>query len=59
MRSMCDMINARKYFDLGYQANPDERAAFGYRTRIHGHLVNGLPEGWSGVEIYIFTTLHI
>ena len=48
-----DMINARKYFDLVYQLNPDDRTAFGYLTRIHGHLVNGLPENWSGVEIMV------
>jgi signal transduction histidine kinase/class 3 adenylate cyclase/ligand-binding sensor domain-containing protein len=27
-----DMIKARKYFDLVYQANPDDRTAFGYLT---------------------------
>ena len=46
-----DMIASRKYFDLVYQVNPDDRTAFGYLTRIHGHLVNGLPENWSGIEV--------
>ncbi len=46
-----DMINARKYFDLVYQANPADATAFGFLHKIHGYLHTGVPEGWTGVEV--------
>ena len=46
-----DMLNARKYFDLVYQSNPADATAFGFLHKIHGYLNNGLPAGWTGVEI--------
>ncbi|MEP6645973.1 MAG: hypothetical protein ABJC12_02700 [Saprospiraceae bacterium] len=45
-----DMLNARKCFDQVYQANPLHLTAFGYLHKIHGYIVNGLPESWNGVE---------
>lgn len=46
-----DMMNARKYFDLVYQANPEDATAFGFLHKIHGYLHTGVPEGWTGVEV--------
>jgi DNA-binding response OmpR family regulator len=46
-----DMLNARKYFDLVYQSNPADATAFGFLHKIHGYLNNGLPAGWTGVEV--------
>jgi signal transduction histidine kinase/DNA-binding response OmpR family regulator len=46
-----DMPNARKYFDLVYQANPTDATAFGFLHKIHGYLHTGVPEGWTGVEV--------
>lgn len=46
-----DMMAARKYFEAVYQKNPMDLTAFGYLHKIHGLMVNGLPESWSGVEV--------
>lgn len=46
-----DMMNARKYFDLVYQANPADATAFAFLHKIHGYLLSGVPEGWTGVEV--------
>src|SRR4030095_15903896 len=48
-----DMINARKFFDQVYQANPTDATAFGFLHKIHGYLNQGVPEGWTGVEVMI------
>ena len=46
-----DLTTARKYFDQVYQANPEDKTALGFLSRIHLHLVHGLPEEWTGVEV--------
>jgi signal transduction histidine kinase/CheY-like chemotaxis protein/class 3 adenylate cyclase/ligand-binding sensor domain-containing protein len=46
-----DMMLARKYFDQVYQANPTDATAFGFLHRIHGYLNQGVPEGWTGLEV--------
>ncbi|HJW31252.1 MAG TPA: response regulator, partial [Saprospiraceae bacterium] len=46
-----DMLNARKYFDQVYQVNPMDATAFSFLHKIHGYLVQGVPEGWTGVEV--------
>ncbi|MEO5905971.1 MAG: adenylate/guanylate cyclase domain-containing protein, partial [Saprospiraceae bacterium] len=48
-----DMIEARKYFDQVYQANPMDATAFGFLHKIHGYLNQGMPEGWTGVEVML------
>lgn len=48
-----DMQAARRYFDAVYQANPEDSTTLGFLHRIHQHLLNGLPEGWSGVEVMV------
>jgi class 3 adenylate cyclase len=46
-----DMIAARKFFDQVYQANPSDHTSFGFLQKIHGYLIQGIPENWNGVEI--------
>ena len=46
-----DMMNARKYFDQVYHANPADMTAFGFLHKINGYLSQGLPEAWTGVEV--------
>jgi hypothetical protein len=44
---------ARKYFDQVYQANPMDLTAFGFLHRVHGHITNGLPANWNGLEVMV------
>ncbi len=48
-----DMNAARRYFDLVYQANPEDTTALSFLHRVHHHIINGLPEDWSGVEVMV------
>ena len=48
-----DMNAARKYFDQVYQANPEDTTALSFLHRVHHHIINGLPEDWSGVEVMV------
>src|SRR4029079_16892253 len=38
-----DMVAARKYFDLVYQANPMDATALSFLMKIHGYLNAGVP----------------
>ncbi|MEO6132876.1 MAG: hypothetical protein ABIQ02_13585, partial [Saprospiraceae bacterium] len=46
-----DMTSARHYFEQVYQSNSADITAGGFLHRVHGYLMQGLPEGWNGVEI--------
>ncbi|HJW31201.1 MAG TPA: adenylate/guanylate cyclase domain-containing protein, partial [Saprospiraceae bacterium] len=46
-----DMISARKHFDSVYQVNPSDLTAFGFLHKIHGYIIQGLPDNWNGTEI--------
>ena len=46
-----DMMAARQYFDNVYQVNRSDLTAFSFLNKIHGFIMNGVPENWSGVEI--------
>jgi len=46
-----DMINARRHFDTVYQTNPADLTAFGFLHKIHGYVLQGVPDGWTGVEV--------
>lgn len=48
-----DLQAARRYFDEVYQRNTSDLTAFGFLHKIHGYLVNGLPEHWNGVEVMV------
>lgn len=49
-----DMINALKYFEAVYQANPADLTAFGFLHKVHGNIINGLSEDWNGIETMHF-----
>ncbi|MGB3081283.1 MAG: response regulator, partial [Saprospiraceae bacterium] len=48
-----DMMTARQYFDNVYQANRSDLTAFSFLNKIHGMIINGVPENWSGVEVMV------
>jgi signal transduction histidine kinase/class 3 adenylate cyclase len=48
-----DMEAAQRYFDQVYQANPADRTAFGFLPKIHGYILQGLPDHWTGVEVMV------
>jgi hypothetical protein len=48
-----DMDTARRHFNIVYQENPSDITTFGILHRIHSFIINGVPEGWDGVEVML------
>lgn len=49
-----DMVQALRYFESVYHANPADLTTFGFLNKVHGYMLQGMSEDWTGVEMMTF-----